>query len=262
MAWYNSTWSSIVTGLHNRTNTAGRPQRAMQTELRRRPPTASNLYRGHDCIFLVEQPPERVPTDRYSCFSACGVDMLPARPPTLQRSHPCLSLSRTRSVLEGRFELLRPSIRRTPSYSLDPMFSDQVFSDHNVFLHFSKFSDQLLPPKKSAPNTFFSPMSHKLGFVMDRQKKKRFSITFFFCPIRTGLRPFLTRKFFQEILGLVGSKNFLGKFRQVHNLNISGRLLRSNIRVFFKKIFLVIYAAYFVVREEGMGWGGKTLMEE
>ena len=32
--------------------------------------------------------------------------------------------------------------------------------------------------------------------------------------------------------------------------------------VFSKKIFLVLYAAYFVVREEGMGWGGKTLMEE
>ena len=28
------------------------------------------------------------------------------------------------------------------------------------------------------------------------------------------------------------------------------------------QIFLVLYAAYFVVREEGMGWGGKTLMEE
>ena len=28
------------------------------------------------------------------------------------------------------------------------------------------------------------------------------------------------------------------------------------------KIFLVLYAAYFVVRGEGMGWGGKTLMEE
>ena len=32
--------------------------------------------------------------------------------------------------------------------------------------------------------------------------------------------------------------------------------------VFFKKIFLVLYVAYFVVREEGMGWGVKTLMEE
>ena len=41
------------------------------------------------------------------------------------------------------------------------------------------------------------------------------------------LRPFLTRKFFQEILGLEGSQNFLGKFRQVHNLKISDRLLRS-----------------------------------
>ena len=40
-------------------------------------------------------------------------------------------------------------------------------------------------------------------------------------------RPFLTRKFFQEILGLEGSQNFLGKFRQVHNLKISDRLLQS-----------------------------------
>ena len=74
------------------------------------------------------------------------------------------------------------------------------------------------------------------------------------------LRPFLTRKFFQEILGLEGSQNSLGKFRQVHNLKISDRLLRS--KSFFKKIFLVLYVAYFVVREEGMGWGVKTLMEE
>ena len=42
-----------------------------------------------------------------------------------------------------------------------------------------------------------------------------------------SVRPFLTRKFFQEILGLEGSQNFLGKFRQVHNLKISDRLLRS-----------------------------------
>ena len=51
-------------------------------------------------------------------------------------------------------------------------------------------------------------------------------------PIRGGaadiympLRPFLTRKFFQEILGLEGSNNFIGKFRQMHNLDISDRLL-------------------------------------
>ena len=60
-------------------------------------------------------------------------------------------------------------------------------------------------------------------------------------------------------MGLEGSKTFLGKFRQVHNLKISDRY---DPRVFFKKIFLVLYAAYFVVREEGMGWGGKTLLME
>ena len=42
-----------------------------------------------------------------------------------------------------------------------------------------------------------------------------------------SFRPFLTRNKFQEILGLEGSQNFLGKFRQVHNLKISDRLLRS-----------------------------------
>ena len=49
----------------------------------------------------------------------------------------------------------------------------------------------------------------------------------YFMAVRPFLRPFLTRKFFQEILGLEGSQNFLGKFRQVHNLKISDRLLRS-----------------------------------
>ena len=65
---------------------------------------------------------------------------------------------------------------------------------------------------------------------------------------------------FPRNVGVGGVKKFLGKFRQVHNLKISDRLLRS--KSFFKKIFLVLYTAYFVVREEGMGWGGKTLMEE
>ena len=40
-------------------------------------------------------------------------------------------------------------------------------------------------------------------------------------------RPFLTRTFVQELLGLEGSKKFLEKNRQVHNLKISDRLLRS-----------------------------------
>ena len=46
-------------------------------------------------------------------------------------------------------------------------------------------------------------------------------------------RPFLTRIFFQELFGLEGSKHFLEKFRQVHNLKISDRLLRS--KSFFQK---------------------------
>ena len=41
-----------------------------------------------------------------------------------------------------------------------------------------------------------------------------------------AVRPFLTRIFFQEIFGLEGSKKFLERFRQMHNLKISNRLLR------------------------------------
>ena len=48
-----------------------------------------------------------------------------------------------------------------------------------------------------------------------------------------AVRPFLMRIFFQELFGLEGSKNFLEKNRQVHNLKISGRLLRS--KSFFQK---------------------------
>ena len=40
-----------------------------------------------------------------------------------------------------------------------------------------------------------------------------------------AVRPFFTRIFFQELFGLEGSKHFLEKFRQVHNLKISNRLL-------------------------------------
>ena len=104
VAWY-STRSSIVWGLHRHTNAARRPQRAMQTVLLcKRPPTASkNLYRGRHCCtshtakaryyiyFLgtrlrLPRPVtlERVPTDWYFLFSACGVDMLPPRPSPLQ----------------------------------------------------------------------------------------------------------------------------------------------------------------------------------
>ena len=42
-----------------------------------------------------------------------------------------------------------------------------------------------------------------------------------------AVRPFFTRICFQELFGLEGSKKILEKFRQVHNLKISNRLLRS-----------------------------------
>ena len=51
-----------------------------------------------------------------------------------------------------------------------------------------------------------------------------------------AVRPFLTRKFFQELIRLEGSKHFLEKFRQVHNLKFSNRLLRS--KSFFQKNIL------------------------
>ena len=41
--------------------------------------------------------------------------------------------------------------------------------------------------------------------------------------------------FSSELFGLEGSTNFLEKFRQVHNLKISNRLLRSKS---FKKIYI------------------------
>ena len=48
-----------------------------------------------------------------------------------------------------------------------------------------------------------------------------------------AVRSFLTRIFFQGLFGLEGSKKFLEKSRQVHNLKISDRLLRS--KSFFQK---------------------------
>ena len=48
-----------------------------------------------------------------------------------------------------------------------------------------------------------------------------------------AVRPFLTRNVFQELFGLEGLNNFLEKIRQVLNLKISDRLLRS--KSFFQK---------------------------
>ena len=56
-----------------------------------------------------------------------------------------------------------------------------------------------------------------------------------------AVRPFLTRKVFQELFGLEGSKYFLKKNRQVHNLKISNRLLRSK-----SHIYIYIYIPGFI----------------
>ena len=48
-----------------------------------------------------------------------------------------------------------------------------------------------------------------------------------------AVRPFFTRNYFQKLFGLEGSKIFLEKLRQVHNLKISNPLLRS--KSFFQK---------------------------
>ena len=49
----------------------------------------------------------------------------------------------------------------------------------------------------------------------------------FFPKYFMAVRPFFTRKVFQKLFGLEGSKHFLEEFRQVHNLKILNRLLRS-----------------------------------
>ena len=69
-AWY-STWSSIVWDLHSHTNAARRPQFTMQTALQHHliicteDVTAArrtlqrlhtDIFSGHDCVFLVELP--------------------------------------------------------------------------------------------------------------------------------------------------------------------------------------------------------------
>ena len=54
-----------------------------------------------------------------------------------------------------------------------------------------------------------------------------------------AVRPFLTRKCFQELFGLEGSKKSLETFRQVHNLKIPDRLLQS--KSFFQKKYSWFY---------------------
>ena len=61
------------------------------------------------------------------------------------------------------------------------------------------------------------------------QKVRKYS----FFEIFYGRQAVSYEDFFQELFGLEGSKKILEKFRQVHNLKISDRLLRS--KSFFQK---------------------------
>ena len=60
--------------------------------------------------------------------------------------------------------------------------------------------------------------------VRDGDQKRR---KYIFSEIFYGRPAVSYEDFFQELFGLEGSKQLLEKFRQVHNLKISDRLLRS-----------------------------------
>ena len=65
------------------------------------------------------------------------------------------------------------------------------------------------------------------GWVRSAMATRKCGNIYFPKYFMAAVRPFLTRIFFQELFGLEGSKQILEKFRQVHNLKISNRLLRS-----------------------------------
>ena len=78
-------------------------------------------------------------------------------------------------------------------------------------------------------------------------------------------KPYIEAVSYEEIFprhfGAGGVEKFPWKFSSGAQSEHLGPSLTIQ-EFFFKKIFLVSYAAYFVVLEEGMGWGGKTLMKE
>ena len=69
-----------------------------------------------------------------------------------------------------------------------------------------------------------------MGEVCNGDQKVR---KYLFSEIFYGRQVVSYEDFFQELFGLEGSKHFLEKFRQVHNLKISDRLLRS--KSYFQK---------------------------
>ena len=69
-----------------------------------------------------------------------------------------------------------------------------------------------------------------MGEVRNGDQKVR---KYLYSEILYGRQAVFCEEIFQELFGLEGSKTFLEKFRQVHNLKISNRLLRSES--FFQK---------------------------
>ena len=63
-----------------------------------------------------------------------------------------------------------------------------------------------------------------MGEIRNGDQKVR---KYLFSEIFYGRQAVSYEDFFQELFGLEGSKTFLEKIRQVHNLKISNRLLRS-----------------------------------
>ena len=78
-----------------------------------------------------------------------------------------------------------------------------------------------------------------MGEVHNGDQKVR---KYLFSEIFYGRQAVSYEELFSRIIWFRGVKEFLEKFRQLHNLKISNRLSRS--KSFFQKIFLVLYAAY------------------
>ena len=78
-----------------------------------------------------------------------------------------------------------------------------------------------------------------MGEIRNGDQKVR---KYLFSEIFYGRQAVSHEDFFSTIIWVERVKNFLEKNRQVHNLKISDRLLRS--KSFLQKTFLVLYAAY------------------
>ena len=145
---------------------------------------STDLFSGYDCIFLAEQPyNEYQLIDMFYSLLAASICCYRVRPSLLQRSHLFLSPTLyTRSVYEGRFELLRPIRVGDAFVSLLHNYFSEPFVCYNVF-RFSRFSDQLFLRKRFLGKKVIQKrvfLTHKIEFVYGRyQKKKGFRSLFF-----------------------------------------------------------------------------------